>query len=262
MPTYMESEIPTIVSTGNGNNGYGNGMWGDGAWWIVILLIFGWGAWGGNGFGGFGGGNGGALTRGELCQDMNFNDLQSGVRGLSQGICDSTFALNNTMTSGFAGVQQTLCQGFNGVNTAILTSANQTNQGICNLGYNIQSGFNGLSHQISDCCCTTQRSIDNLNFNMAKNTCDIIQSNNAVGQRIIDFLTSEKISSLQLENQGLKFQASQASQNAFIIANQEAQTAELIRRLGRDCPTPAYLVPNPNCCYNNTNFNNSCCGCN
>ena len=44
-------------------------------------------------------------------------------------------------------------------------------------------------------------------------------------------------------------------------ANQEAQTAELIRRLGRDCPVPAYVVPNPNCCYNaNVTFGNGC-GC-
>ncbi len=34
------------------------------------------------------------------------------------------------------------------------------------------------------------------------------------------------------------------------VEEQEAQTAELIRRLGRDCPTPAFIVPNPNCCYN------------
>ena len=40
-----------------GNDGYGNGdgMWGNNAWWIVILLLFGWGR---NGFGGFGGGYG------------------------------------------------------------------------------------------------------------------------------------------------------------------------------------------------------------
>ena len=56
---------------------------------------------------------------------------------------------------------------------------------------------------------------------------------------------------LQAENQALKFAASQAQQNAFITANQDAQTAELIRRLGRDCPIPAYVVPNPNCCYGN-----------
>lgn len=54
----------------------------------------------------------------------------------------------------------------------------------------------------------------------------------------------ERICALQAENQGLKFQASQAAQNAFIAANQEAQTAELIRRIN-PMPVPAYQVPNP-----------------
>ena len=63
-------------------------------------------------------------------------------------------------------------------------------------------------------------------------------------------MTQDKIATLTAENQTLKFAASQSAQNAFITANQEAQTAELIRRLGRDCPVPAYVVPNPNCCYN------------
>ena len=74
-------------------------------------------------------------------------------------------------------------------------------------------------------------------------------------------MTNDKIATLQAENQSLKFAASQSAQNAFITANQEAQTAELIRRLGRDCPVPAYVVPNPNCCYNpQVTFSNGC-GC-
>ena len=77
--------------------------------------------------------------------------------------------------------------------------------------------------------------------------------------------SSGKISTLQAENQALKFQASQTAQNAFITANQDAQTAELIRRLGADCPSPAYIVPNPNCCYNysinGVGYGNKGCGC-
>ena len=61
---------------------------------------------------------------------------------------------------------------------------------------------------------------------------------------------NDKYQAALAENQALKFQASQTAQNAFITANQEAQTAELLRRLGRDCPIAAYVVPNPNCCYN------------
>ena len=100
-------------------------------------------------------------------------------------------------------------------------------------------------------------------------TRDIIDAQHAGTRAILDFLTQDKIATLTAENQSLKFAASQASQNAFITANQEAQTAELIRRLGRDCPVPAYVVPNPNCCYGNPigvsyggNGNSGCgCGC-
>jgi hypothetical protein len=99
---------------------------------------------------------------------------------------------------------------------------------------------------------------------MCNNTRDLIDNQNANTRQIMDFLVQDKISALQTENQSLKFAASQAAQNAFITANQEAQTAELIRRLGRDCPIPAYVVPNPNCCYGNPvgiGYNNGGCGC-
>jgi len=126
--------------------------------------------------------------------------------------------------------------------------------------------------------CQTQRAIDGVNYNLATQSCDtrntiqsatrdILESNNNNTRAILDFLTNDKISTLQAENQSLKFQASQTAQNAFITANQSAQTAELIRRLGADCPTPAFIVPNPNCCYNyqvtgcGYNGNNCGCGC-
>ena len=163
--------------------------------------------------------------------------------------------------------------GFHGVDNAI-----------CTLGYQNQQGFNMLGHQISDCCCKTERAIDNVNYNMATQACDtrraisdstrdIIENQNCNTRSILDFLVNDKISSLQAENQSLKFKASQAEQNAFITANQQAQTAELIRRLGADCPTPAYVVQPPqpvtfptNCCgqfsgYSNYGYNNGGCGC-
>ena len=105
---------------------------------------------------------------------------------------------------------------------------------------------------------------------LCNNTRDILENNNNNTRAILDFLTNDKISTLQAENQTLKFQASQTAQNAFITANQEAQTAELIRRLGADCPQPAYVVQPPqpvtfpaNCCGQFTGFNscNSNCGC-
>ena len=229
------------------NGGYGNGgMFGNGNdWaWIVILLLFGWGGRGYGGFGGFGGFGGGSC--GSPCATQA--DLAAGFNN------SAVLGNLNDLALGQANIQQTLCQGFGGVNTAI-----------GNLGYN-------LSHQLSDCCCATQRAIDGVKYENATNTCaiqntiqnttrDVIDNANANSRAILDFLTQDKIATLTAENQSLKFAASQSAQNAFITANQEAQTAELIRRLGRDCPVPAYVVPNPNCCYQ-YNVAPAGCGCN
>jgi hypothetical protein len=217
-----------------------DGMFGgNGAWWLIILFLFFMNGWGGN-RGGYGAGG---SDCGCVREAIDNQTLISKLDQQTYGLADSTYALNNTITN-----------GFHGVDTAI-----------CNLGYNMQGGFNSLSHQLSDCCCTTQRAIDGVNYNMAKGFCDlgnvvngatrdIIDNANANSRAILDFLTQDKIATLTAENQALKFTASQTAQNSFFAANQDAQTAELIRRLGRDCPVPAYVVPNPNCCYNP-------CGC-
>ena len=239
---YSLSDI-AAVTDGNRNNG----MFGNDWAWIVILLLFG---WGGRGFG-FGGGFGGnsgcgcspCATQADVRSAVDQQTLISKLDQQTYGLADSTYAINNAITNGFFGVQSSLCQG-----------------------------FNGISREIADCCCATQRAIDGVNYNLATQSCetrntiqnttrDIIDNANANSRAILDFLTQDKIATLTAENQSLKFQASQSAQNAFITANQEAQTAELIRRLGRDCPVPAYVVPNPNCCYNaNVTFGNGC-GC-
>ena len=220
------------------NCGYGNGMFGgDWSWWIIILLIFGWGGngYGFGGFGGYGAGAGAVATQADLAAGFNNSAVINKL---------------NDLTLGQAGIQQTLCQGFNGVNTTVLQGFNGVDNAVCTLGYNMQAGFNGLAHQISDCCCETRAAIADVKYANERNTCDIIRAGQDNTRAILDFLTTDKISTLTAENQALKFAASQATQNAFITANSEAQTAELIRRLGRDCPVPACVVPNPNCCYN------------
>ena len=231
---------------GQGENRNNNGMFGGDWGWIILLLLLGWGG-GYGGFGGMGmmGGLGGAMfngiaTRADINEGFALQNITSGIQAIQQGICDSTYALNNAITGGFHNQTVGMMQGFNGV----------------------ERGFCDLSHQLSDCCCTTQRAIDGVNYNLAtqtnalqqtmcNNTRDIIDSQRDGTRAILDFLTQDKISTLTAENQALKFAASQSAQNAFITANQEAQTAELIRRLGRDCPVPAYVVPHPNCCYGN-----------
>jgi hypothetical protein len=237
------------------NNDSNNGMWGGD--WFGYLLLF---ALFGGGFGGFGGFGGAGILPWLLFGNGGFGGFGGGCGSPCATQADLAAGFNNSaVLSGINGIDSALCQGFNGINTAILQST-----------YNTQGAINGLSHQLSDCCCATQRAIDGVNYNLATQSCetrntiqnttrDIIDNANANSRAILDFLTQDKIATLTAENQSLKFQASQSAQNAFITANQEAQTAELIRRLGRDCPVPAYVVPNPNCCYNaNVTFGNGC----
>ena len=236
--SYENMSPADVAAVTRNNDGFGFGG-ENGAWWIIILLLFGWGGRGfGGGFGGqgFGGycGCGVPATQADLAAGFN----------------------NSAVLNNLDGIENALCQGFNGVNTAILQN-----------GYNTQAGINGLSHQIADCCCATQRAIDGVRYDMATQACDtrntiqnttrdIIDNANANSRAILDFLTKDKIDTLQSENLALRFAASQSAQNAFITANQEAQTAELIRRLGADCPTPAYVVQPPT----PVNFPTNCCG--
>ena len=230
-----------------GNNDDGFGFGGNGAWWIIILLLFGWGRNGFGGYGGNGSGQGGGYG-------YPYPYPCCGTPA-TQADLSAAFA-SNSVLSGINGIDSTLCQGFNGINTAILQN-----------GYNTQAGINTLSHQIADCCCQTQRAIDRVAYENQSNTCalqntiqnttrDVIDNANANSRAILDFLVKDKIDTLQSENLSLRFRASQSEQNAFITANQQAQTAELIRRLGADCPTPAYVVQPPQ----PVTFPTNCCG--
>lgn len=204
------------------SNNSGSMFNGDGFWGIILLaLLFGNGGWGG-GFGG-GGFMNGALTRAELYDGFAIQNIDGAVRGVQQGIADSTYALNNSITSGFYGVDRSLCD---------------------------------VSHQISDCCCTTQRAIDGVNYNMATQFCalgntiqsgirDVIDNQNANYRGIMDFMVQSKMDNLRSENETLRLKASQADQNAVIRAAIDASTAEIIRRTGNDCPVPSYLVQPP-----------------
>ena len=227
---YFEGEIP-VVSSGYGNNG---GMWGgDGIWAILLLALLGNGGFGG-GFGRGGVAPVGAEALGyELGKVATTNDVASGFNNSSilGGINDLklTQASNlNFINQGFAGLNNVITTGFSGVDNAI-----------CTLGYQNQQGFNTLAHQISDCCCATQRAIDGVNYNMAKNTCDIVTAINASNQRVIDYMTSEKIDTL---NRKLAVAEGQISNYA--------QTNAIISALAPKAPIAAYTVPNPNCCYN------------
>lgn len=263
----------------NGGYGNGNGMFGNDWAWIIILLLFG---YGGRGFGGFGGGFGGnggyptpctapCATQADVRAAVDQQTLISKLDQQTYGLADSAYALNNAITNGFHGVDNAICTlGYQGAQHASNLSA-QLSQCCCDTRAAIKDVNTGIertgwnvSKQISDCCCDIEKMNMQNRFDAQAYNCNTLQAIDKVGDRIIDYLANEKTQSLRDEVQALRLAASQANQNAFITANQEAQTAELIRRLGLDrqtCPIPAYVVPNPNCCYqyNVSPANN--CGC-
>lgn len=268
------SDVALLNNSCGRNNSYDGFGEGNGAWWIVLFLIFALGGWGrgfGNGFGGgFGSSSGGVADGYVLASD--FAQVDRKLDTLSNGICDSTFALNNTMTNGFANVQNTLCQGFSGVNQAITTNGYETRLGVQNLTSQLANCCCDLRQQISDTSCATQRGLDGINYNMAmntnsiqqtlsNNTRDIIESNNANYRALHDEIVANRI-----EDKNAQIQAQQNEINSLrLAASQERQNSYLIDQL-KPCPSPSYIVPNPNCCYNygvnGFGYNSSCgCGC-
>lgn len=252
------------VGRDTNENGCGNGMWGGD--WLAYILLF---ALFGGGIGGFGGFGGGGILPWLLFGNNGFGGSSCATQAdLAAGFNNSAVLSNlNDLVLGQAGIQQTLCQGFSGINSYIANLGYQQAQCCCDVKGEIKDVAYGnernswtISKQISDCCCDLEKMNMQNRFDAQAYNCNTLQAIDKLGDRIIDYMSTEKLQALRDENQALRLQASQERQNAFITANQEAQTAELIRRLGRDCPVPAYVVPNPNCCYQPFSFNN--CGCN
>lgn len=236
---------------GYGMGGFG-GYGGDG-WWILLLLLC--GGWGNGGWGG----NNGQFMNYEIGRLATTNDVASGFN--NSAVLNNLNDLKLGQSQGFAAVQQTLCQGFGGVNQTLMNGFHGVDNALCTLGYQNQVGVNAIQNQIAGCCCDLkQLNLENRYLN-EKQTCDIIAAVNNGNQRLLDYWACKENQDLRDQLQKANFKISQMEQNSFIAANQEAQTANLLRRLGRDCPTAAYLVPNPNCCYDqNVLFNNRGCG--
>ena len=256
MSITAESMTPADIRACTSNND-GNGMWGGD--WLAYILLFALIGGGGFGFGGFGGGgilpwllfgNGGfggnnCATQADVRAAVDQQTLISKLDQQTYGLADSTYALNNTITNGFHGVDNA----------------------VCNLGYNVQSGFNTIGHQIADCCCQTQRAIDRVAYENQSNTCalqntiqnttrDVIENANANSRAILDALNANYIRTLEQENNSLRLSASQSAQNAVLMAAMDANKAEILRKTGAECPTPAYVVQPPQ----PVTFPTNCCG--
>lgn len=246
-PTYF-----TNIPCGDGNN---NGWGGNFGEWILVFLLasmFGWGGFGGgfgmgggcgmmwpwmmmNGFGGCGNcGGGNCATQADVRAAVDQQTLISKIDQQTYGLADV----------------------YNGLSRDINNNFRNVDNAICDLGYRNQQGINDISRQIGDCCCSTGRAIDGVRYDMGMQACetrhqasdntrDIIDANNSGVRAILEKLgqieynnLNDKYQAVVAENQSLK-------QNAYFAANQEAQTATLLRRLGAECPQPAYMVQPP-----------------
>ena len=255
---------------GYGNNGFG-GFGGDG--WIILLLILAFSGNWGNGNGGFFGNNSfdngyAWLSNGqkEIMQNTNngFDTLhlsnqlegaRDGIYGISNQLCNSTADITSAINNGF-------------YNSEISANNRAMNQ--------MQDTW-ALSRQFADCCCENRLGLANLTSTVISENCadrealsngirDIISSQTASTQRILDQLCNdkidaknEKIADLQREILMKDLQASQIQQTATLRAGQEAEVDALYNRLS-NCPvpsTPVYgRIPIFTC-----NGNNGC-GCN
>ena len=249
---YSLSDI-AAVTDGNRNNGmFGNDSWA----WIIILLLFGWGR---NGFGGgYGGGYGNpCATQADVRSAVDQQTLISKIDQQTYGLADSFTALNNTLNNNFRGIDNAICTlGYQGAQHANAIQAQLADcccgiKGeIKDVAYANAMNTNQLDRRISDCCCAAEKMNMQNRFDAQAYNCNTLQAIDKLGDRIIDYMSAEKTQALRDENFALRLQASQAQQN-------EA----LLNKLS-PCPSPAYVVPNPNCCYNaNVTYSNCGCGC-
>lgn len=272
---------------GNGNGGLG-GDWGSLIVLFLIAALF--GGFGGNGWGGGFGGMGGFAADGAMLYPwMNQAEVTTnGFQNLSTqnqitAVQSDLGDIQTQLCGGFADVQQSLCNGFAGVNATVNSGfANAESSANARQMANMQQAFaaqtavtgaiNGLSTQFGDCCCEnrlancqTQNIIQNeanaTRFADANNTRDLLTNQTANTQAILDKLCqleldgkNDRIADLERQLTMANLAASQTAQTGRILADNAAQTVALEQYLN-PTPIPAYMVQNPNCCYNS-------CGCN
>ena len=230
---------PTGMMGGGGYGGFGDGN----GWWIILFFIVLMG-WGRNGWGGNGNSNGGGVMDGYVLTS-DFANIERKLDAVNSGICDSTFALNNAITGGFATTTQALNSGFQ---TAELSRCNQQAA--------LMQQLNAMQMQAQECCCENRAAIAQVRYDMATQACDtrntvqnatrdIIDNQNQNSRAILDFLTQSKLQDLQTANQELRLRASQAAQNNYLISQL------------RPTPIPAYSSCNP---WAGGSYN-GCCSC-
>lgn len=250
---------------GNGNNNGNDGMWGNGAWWIIILLLFGWGR---GGYGGFGGGYGSGMEGGGAVNGYvltsDFANIERKLDGINNGICDSTFRLNDTINGNFRTLDNAICNlGFqgaqlaNGIQAQLASCCCDIKGGIKDVQYANALNTNSIQQQIAQCCCENEKLTLQNRFDAQAYNSNTLQAIDKLGDRIIDYMSNEKVQALRDENFALRLSASQAKQNEYLVQRLDPHP----------CPTPAYVVQPPqqvtfptNCCGQVAYANNGCGG--
>lgn len=280
--------------SGNGNNGTNNCDWGNSAWWIIILLIFGYGGFGrgfcNNGYGS----NGGSGVVDGYVLTSDFANIERKLDGVNNGLCDGFYSvntsfgnLNNTIAQNTASIQQTITQGFGGINQSLTSQGYETRIAVDGVGRQISDcccdlkgsigdaktqsilntnaiqqgiqaastqnamGINAIQQQISNCCCDIEKMNMQNRYDSAQNQCATLQAIDNLGDRIVNHMNQRDYQNLRDENQALRLAASQAQQNNYLISQL------------RPTPEPSYIVPNPytGCCNNvYPVYTNSGCG--
>ena len=235
-----------------GNGGFGNGSFGGDWAWIIILLALLWGGNNGNGNGFFGN-----------------NSFDNGYAWLSNGQKE---IMQNT-NQGFDTLH--LSNQLEGNRDAINGLSNQICNSTADITSAVNNGFYGLNTSLLNCCCENRLATQDLKATVISENCadrealsngirDIVASQVAGTQRILDQLCSDKIDEKNdkirdLERQlSMKdLQASQIAQNSFIAQGFANEVDALYNRLN-SCPVPSTPV------FGRTPIftcNNNGCGC-
>lgn len=258
MPDYSLADIAAATGNGGGNNNGGFGD-GNGAWWLLVLfaLLGGFGGRG-NGYGGGGGYGAGGVGGNEIypwlnqSQQVNDGFRDQMIQTNLQGIQQQTQNLATQLCNCCGDMQMALCNGFGATQNTINQGFNATNMGM-------MQGFNGLQMQTAQLASDIQLGNAQQTATILAENCadraalsdgvrDIIQSNTANTQSIIDKLCQLELDGYKRENSQLQAQlnaanlaASQAAQNALITQGFANEVDALYNRLS-NCPVPSMPV--------------------
>lgn len=272
------ADLAAVVGANRGNDG-GFGFGDGNGWWILLLfLLLGNNGWG-NGFGGGSNGGVGGLFYPFMNQNETINDgfRDQMINNNVTGIRDSIGNLSTQLCNCCCDMRDTVNQGF--YNSEIAAANRQManmNQAF-GLQNAISSGFNATQAQLANCCCENRAATADLKYTIATENCadraaisdgirDVIASQTAGVQRILDQLCNDKIDAKNDEIAQLRQQLnmatlreSQTAQNAFIQRGFSDEVDQLYNRLS-NCPVPSTPV------YGRTPIftcnQNQGCGCN